>query len=474
MNTLERATMGDAMLIDDSTDIEDIPRTSDHSEAMLVDLHCHDFFGDRGSNDFDLVWRDAYPSGTLVDFPLLDSPAGNGSLSAGGSVTELMHCEADPFFLATQGFRPSRRTLEVNVDIDMTQVLADGEMEPNIRSSLQENAPARLQGHSANATHSDGLDLTSAEHSTAASASPSLYPPSLRCVPCNKTFTARKSLWRHQRSVHKQAVGRVPANGANDCPQCHRSFARKDLLGRHIRYQHSSAKMPCPICGSLVAPRSLSEHEGGQRCLEVWFRERFSTKTAASAGGFYRFHPVPGPSSFWKTMDPLSLAAVLTFSQEELELTPFFGGRQDKWLIAWRISDKVPQTDVFAAQSLATIAVRSSLHRDPRGDLSLVKWIWLLVALSRLLSHEREADLHECALEAASHNVLYSGFDQASKWRFKIPAFSTLLDFGIYSISAASERSGGMQRMLIKKHLRSRRATVVTGNLPIPVYYESN
>nr|POF15023.1 hypothetical protein CFP56_72127 [Quercus suber] len=89
------------------------------------------------------------------------------------------------------------------------------------------------------------------------------------CDLCNRTFSLRKTLLRHMRTVHKQAE-------SFGCPQsgCSASFARQDIRDRHVATQHSvgTTRIVCPDCSKQIRPRALAEHRTTKSCRERQIR----------------------------------------------------------------------------------------------------------------------------------------------------------------------------------------------------------
>ena len=52
--------------------------------------------------------------------------------------------------------------------------------------------------------------------------------PDIVCNLCNTTFTQKKSLYRHMRTVHGKE-----SDNKNVCSECNKTFKRKDILIRH-------------------------------------------------------------------------------------------------------------------------------------------------------------------------------------------------------------------------------------------------
>ncbi|USW49287.1 Putative Zinc finger C2H2-type [Septoria linicola] len=74
------------------------------------------------------------------------------------------------------------------------------------------------------------------------------------CRDCGKWFKERKTLCRHQRTVHK-------ARNFSYF-HCDRHFKRQDILIRHMQSQHEAkdTRTNCGFCGKKVRPRSLATH----------------------------------------------------------------------------------------------------------------------------------------------------------------------------------------------------------------------
>lgn len=65
-----------------------------------------------------------------------------------------------------------------------------------------------------------------------------LYPCSL----CSQTFTLRKHILKHMKTVHKSNVPSMfndDSKGLLNCSQCHKQFNSKCLLNKHIHLSHS-------------------------------------------------------------------------------------------------------------------------------------------------------------------------------------------------------------------------------------------
>lgn len=72
------------------------------------------------------------------------------------------------------------------------------------------------------------------------------------CNICKQSFTQRKSLLRHQRTIHQTADYR--------CSICRASFSRKDHRDRHVRAGHKTSKMKCMVCGQKVSACYIAGH----------------------------------------------------------------------------------------------------------------------------------------------------------------------------------------------------------------------
>ena len=77
-----------------------------------------------------------------------------------------------------------------------------------------------------------------------------------KCTVCNKTFTNKGNLKRHERGMHSDAVFQ--------CQECTKFFKRRDMLQRHAKTHALSERLPCPSCPrSFLAKRNLDIH---RRC----------------------------------------------------------------------------------------------------------------------------------------------------------------------------------------------------------------
>ena len=85
------------------------------------------------------------------------------------------------------------------------------------------------------------------------------------CTICGRGFPIRKTLYRHQRTVH-QGQANLGLVSGHECSICHRLFNRKDILDRHEKHQHGAQKVECMICGKEIAQRYLLEHFRTRSC----------------------------------------------------------------------------------------------------------------------------------------------------------------------------------------------------------------
>nr|XP_042911052.1 zinc finger protein 460-like [Parasteatoda tepidariorum] len=87
-----------------------------------------------------------------------------------------------------------------------------------------------------------------------------------RCAQCDKNFTTKKSLYRHQRSIH--------GNASYQCAQCNKNFNRKDALSRHVKFHcHTSKRNEPSDAGPSGHPakrmKTLSSEASTSRALRV-------------------------------------------------------------------------------------------------------------------------------------------------------------------------------------------------------------
>uniref|UniRef100_A0A182WG92 Protein krueppel n=1 Tax=Anopheles minimus TaxID=112268 RepID=A0A182WG92_9DIPT len=86
-----------------------------------------------------------------------------------------------------------------------------------------------------------------------------------RCDECGRSLSCKKSLKRHQETVHLSAAER--SNRVYTCSLCPRKFYHIAHLQNH-RQQHIMQK--CPLCDKLIRKTSLYEHiaahKGAYRC----------------------------------------------------------------------------------------------------------------------------------------------------------------------------------------------------------------
>jgi hypothetical protein len=85
----------------------------------------------------------------------------------------------------------------------------------------------------------------------------------LKCSSCHQIFTAKKSLLRHVRTVHRSK--------AFSCSHCGVKFTRKDTRDRHEGEKHSQNEntIRCAPCGRYVSKRALAEHHDSEICRQA-------------------------------------------------------------------------------------------------------------------------------------------------------------------------------------------------------------
>ena len=85
------------------------------------------------------------------------------------------------------------------------------------------------------------------------------------CPICSRTFTQKKTLYRHTRTVHQLGQQRQFV-----CRYCDLSLKREDVLRRHESNQHDGgATQTCDICGKRVRPRYLPQHWRSAACRKA-------------------------------------------------------------------------------------------------------------------------------------------------------------------------------------------------------------
>ncbi len=89
---------------------------------------------------------------------------------------------------------------------------------------------------------------------------------SFECNQCEKKFTRKSNLKRHQDSVHSTVK-------PFECPHCSFSTKRKDILDRHIKEKHLGIKYSCEICNeSFTQLASLRRHVNSVHNQEKTFK----------------------------------------------------------------------------------------------------------------------------------------------------------------------------------------------------------
>lgn len=73
-----------------------------------------------------------------------------------------------------------------------------------------------------------------------------------QCEPCEKGFTTRRALKRHQRESMKECADLAAPQEEWRCTECAKLFTRFANLERHRKEQHGDGKQPCPRCGKPV------------------------------------------------------------------------------------------------------------------------------------------------------------------------------------------------------------------------------
>lgn len=83
-----------------------------------------------------------------------------------------------------------------------------------------------------------------------------LGPSSITCSNCNRTFTNKYNLWRHEINIHQ------PRQKNNiRCRLCQKTFARHDSLQRHLKFHRGERRHICNICHkTFVTSACLKRH----------------------------------------------------------------------------------------------------------------------------------------------------------------------------------------------------------------------
>lgn len=241
-----------------------------------------------------------------------------------------------------------------------------------------------------------------------------------KCPTCSQSFSKQTSVLRHQRTAHKESVGRVQAVLTYCCPQCGRKFARKDYRDRHLRCQHTKTRVNCDICGKQIAPRSLSEHQTSRYCLwqyvqqSLWLRStRGDTDDRCNLSGLSTY----SPSTFAKLVDPQQVSRKL--------FGPLQNGGHMLFGIAFRLSllsdikfeCQVPmasmtsqpdETEVLSLKAVAHGVVRQLLLRGCIGS-ELLAWTSLLVCITSSAGQWQEAGVHFNGLRQMHHKLQDAG-----------------------------------------------------------------
>ena len=86
------------------------------------------------------------------------------------------------------------------------------------------------------------------------------------CTVCTKSFTARKSLLRHQRTACKGSTAAstpvevpVTATAVRSCSECGKSFSSTSNLRNHQRTVHNPPAFQCDTCGAVFTRKHNME-----------------------------------------------------------------------------------------------------------------------------------------------------------------------------------------------------------------------
>lgn len=153
-------------------------------------------------------------------------------------------------------------------------------------------------------------------------------PQPYGCAQCGQSFPLKKTLKRHQNSVHGVAAY------VCDFPECLQVFKRKDILKRHLSEQHgdeAERKEWCDQCKIYVHRRTFLEHRRSV-CHESFERSKLEQGTVEARAASHAI-PISRPIRELDA-DPFVLA-VLLWSEF---------GRLGRWRRRMEVSSLATQT----------------------------------------------------------------------------------------------------------------------------------
>lgn len=106
-----------------------------------------------------------------------------------------------------------------------------------------------------------------------------LYPCSL----CSQTFTLRKQILEHIKTVHESNVSSICNDDSKsllNCPQCHVQFNSKSLLNKHVHLNHNISIPNLSKYTSRPSDKRVSQKLNAYLSLKVSERVRLNISLA--------------------------------------------------------------------------------------------------------------------------------------------------------------------------------------------------